>query len=66
MTGHPALTMPVSSLDGLPVGGMMIGRRFDDVTLVSIAARYERAIGWDPAVLARQGVATGPSRQPVT
>jgi amidase len=65
MSGHPALSMPVASVDGMPVGGMLVGRRWDDVGLISIAARYERAIGWDPAVVARQSQPTGPSRHPI-
>jgi amidase len=66
MSGHPALSMPVASVDGMPVGGMLVGRRWDDVGLVSIAARYERAIGWDPTIVARQSQPMGPASPPVS
>jgi len=65
MSGHPAISLPASSIDGLPVGSMLIGRRFADRQLVEIAARYERAAGWDPVVVERQQRRTGPATPPV-
>jgi len=56
LSGHPALTMPAASVDGLPVGVMMIGRRWDDARLVEIAAAYERVIGWDHVAVQRLSV----------
>lgn len=47
-TGHPALSMPAAEANGLPVGFMLIGRRFDDARLLRIAAAYENAHGWHP------------------
>ncbi len=47
MTGHPAITLPVASVDGLPVGVMLVGRQFDDARLIDIAGRYERRFGWE-------------------
>src|SRR5262249_24800965 len=49
LTGHPALTIPAAEADGLPVGVMLLGRLFDDDTLLSLAATYERQHGWPPA-----------------
>jgi amidase len=49
MTGHPALSLPLAEADGLPVGVMFVGRRFDDARLLSLAATCERALGWAPA-----------------
>jgi amidase len=49
MTGHPALTIPAAEAAGLPVGVMLVGRRFDDARLVGLARSYERAHGWLPA-----------------
>jgi amidase len=48
MTGHPALSVPAASSDGLPVGVMLIGRHFDEQRLLSIARTYEQAVGWSP------------------
>jgi amidase len=49
LTGHPGLTMPAAEGSGLPAGVMLIGRRFDDASLLSIARTYERRYGWLPA-----------------
>jgi amidase len=46
MTGHPAITLPLAQADGLPVGVMLVGRRFDDARLLAIAATCERTLGW--------------------
>ena len=48
MTGHPALSIPAADAGGLPVGVMLIGRRFADDRLLSLAASYERRYGWLP------------------
>src|SRR5437868_3215352 len=44
MTGHPALNVPCGRANGLPVGMMLVGRHFDDATLLAAAERYE-AVG---------------------
>jgi amidase len=49
MSGHPAITLPLAEAEGLPVGVMLVGRRFDDARLLAIAATCERALGWAPA-----------------
>ena len=49
MSGHPAISLPLAEADGLPVGVMLVGRRFDDARLLAIAATCERALGWAPA-----------------
>jgi amidase len=48
MSGHPAISLPLAQADGLPVGVMLVGRRFDDARLLAIAATCERALGWAP------------------
>jgi amidase len=48
MTGHPAISLPLAEAGGLPVGVMLVGRRFDDARLLAIAATCERALGWAP------------------
>ncbi len=49
MTGHPAISLPLAEAGGLPVGTMLVGRRFDDARLLSLAATCEHALGWTPA-----------------
>jgi amidase len=48
LSGHPGLTIPAAETEGLPVGVMLIGRRFEDATLLSLARTYERRYGWLP------------------
>jgi amidase len=49
ITGHPASTVPTELVDGLPAGLMIIGRMFDDATVLRVAHAYERAVGGFPA-----------------
>jgi amidase len=46
MTGHPSLSVPCAMSAGLPVGLMMTGRHFDEITLLRIADAYERNSDW--------------------
>lgn len=46
ITGHPAISLPVGMVDGLPVGAMMIGPKFGEARLLTIAGVYEREFGW--------------------
>jgi len=47
MTGQPAASVPAGfSRDGLPIGLQIVGRRFDDVGVLSAAAAFERARPW--------------------
>ena len=41
LTHHPALTLPCGHVDGLPVGLMIIGKRFDEQTVLNVAYTYE-------------------------
>ncbi len=47
-TGHPASSVPAGFVDGLPVGMMLIGRRFDDATVLQMSAAFERERGEFP------------------
>lgn len=48
VTGHPAISVPCGSVDGLPVGLMLVGERGDDATVLAAAAAFESAVGWTP------------------
>ena len=47
MTGHPALSIPCSKSNGLPVGLMLVGRHFDDATLFRAAHAFEQHVSWE-------------------
>lgn len=53
VTGHPACSVPTGLANGLPTGMMIIGKRFDDATVLRVAHAYERAVGGFPAPPAR-------------
>ena len=42
VTGHPALSISVGLSDGLPVGMMFVGKKFDEATVLNAAYAYER------------------------
>jgi amidase len=46
MTGHPGLSIPCAMSKGLPVGLMLIGRHFEDGTLLRIGHAYEQSVDW--------------------
>lgn len=45
VTGHPACTIPAGLSAGLPVGLMLVGRRFDDAGVLRAAHAFERTLG---------------------
>ena len=49
VTGHPACTVPAGLVDGLPTGLMIVGRRFDDATVLRVAHTFEQATGGFPS-----------------
>jgi amidase len=44
VTGHPGLSVPCGMADGLPIGLMLIGRHFDDATLLQLGYAYEQSV----------------------
>jgi amidase len=42
LTGHPAITVPCGRSDGLPVGMMLVGRHWDEETLLRAAYAFEQ------------------------
>jgi amidase len=42
-TGHPAISVPCGTSEGLPVGLMLIGRHFEEATLYRAAHAFETA-----------------------
>jgi amidase len=48
VTGHPACSVPAGLADGLPVGLMIVGKLFDDATVLRVAQALETAVGGFP------------------
>jgi len=46
VSGHPAMTVPSGMVDGLPVGMMLVGRRYDDATVLRAAQAFESSGDW--------------------
>ncbi len=47
ITGQPVASVPCGwTDDGLPVGLQIVGRRFDDVTVLRAAAAFEQVLPW--------------------
>jgi amidase len=45
VTGNPALSVPCGTSDGLPIGMMLVGRHFDDATVLRAGHAYEQVRG---------------------
>jgi len=45
ITGHPAISVPAGLVDGLPAGMMIVGKRFDDATVLRVADAFESLCG---------------------
>lgn len=47
LTGHPVVSVPAGLTDdGLPVGMQLVGKRYGEAELLSVAAAFERANPW--------------------
>jgi amidase len=49
VTGHPACSVPAGLVNGLPTGMMIIGKHFDDATVLRVAHTFEQAVGGFPS-----------------
>lgn len=45
VTGHPACSIPAGLANGLPVGLMVVGTKFDDLGVLRAAHTFERTLG---------------------
>jgi len=43
LTHHPAISVPCGASDGLPIGMMLVGRRFEEPTIYRAAYAFEQA-----------------------
>jgi len=46
ITGHPAISVPCGTVDGLPVGLMLVGREGEDATVLRAARAFEESVDW--------------------
>lgn len=64
VTGHPAMSVPAGLAGGLPVGLMIVGRHYDEATVLRVGRAFEQIVGGFPApTVARQAVGTGGGRK---
>jgi amidase len=42
VSGHPAMNVPCALSEGLPVGMMLVGRRWDEETILCAAGAFEQ------------------------
>ena len=47
LSGHPALSLPCGfSREGLPIGMQLVGKPFDELTILRIAHQYQGKTDW--------------------
>jgi aspartyl-tRNA(Asn)/glutamyl-tRNA(Gln) amidotransferase subunit A len=67
LAGNPGISVPCGFAGGLPVGLQIIGRPFDEITVLNIAHAFERATafhGARPPFAVAAEVDAGPSPAP--
>jgi amidase len=45
VTGHPSMSIPCGSVDGLPVGAMLTAKHWDESSIYAAAAAFEGEYG---------------------
>ena len=48
LSGHPAITLPLLTENGLPAGMQLVGRKGEDAALCALAKGLERRISISP------------------
>lgn len=46
VTGHPAMSVPCATSDGLPIGMMLVGAHWQEPVIYRAAAAFEAAVDW--------------------
>ncbi len=46
VTGHPAMSIPCGKVDGLPVGMMLVAKRYDEASIYRAAFAFEQSVNW--------------------
>ena len=46
VSGHSAISAPCGMVDGLPVGLMIVGKRYDEATVLRVAEAFEQSGDW--------------------
>jgi aspartyl-tRNA(Asn)/glutamyl-tRNA(Gln) amidotransferase subunit A len=47
LSGHPAASIPCGwTKDGLPIGMMIVGKRFQDLTVLQVSQEFENISPW--------------------
>jgi len=47
LSGHPAMAVPCGlSQEGLPIGMQLVGRPFDEATILRVAHQYQQRTDW--------------------
>jgi len=46
VSGHPAITIPCGRKDRLPIGMMLVGRHFEEATLIRLTSAIEAGDDW--------------------
>src|SRR5665811_1014917 len=61
LAGIPAVSVPCGTIDGLPVGLQIMGKHFDEATILRVAHSVEVSTGMDavPPLVADLGEARG-------
>jgi amidase len=49
VTGHPAMNVPCGMANGLPIGMMLVGRHWQESTVLRASHAFEHAVDWRQA-----------------